>query len=91
MTQVYTKPAPKQKKGYDSFTVTTDKLGSLNSILKLDTPDDVKEYTDMFLEPQKLVYHFNVCTYLLKETDSEKMLDKLKNLDIFPSRRSKAT
>mmetsp|Transcript_3473 Transcript_3473/g.10768 ORF Transcript_3473/g.10768 Transcript_3473/m.10768 type:complete len:291 (-) Transcript_3473:1167-2039(-) len=65
----------------------TDKYDALNKILKLDTPEDVDEYKDVFLEPHRLVHHFNVYSYLLKDTDSGKMRERLENLDDFPIKK----
>ena len=69
----------------DNFT--TDKHDALNKILKLNTDHDVDEYKDMFLEPHKLVHHFNVCRYLLKETDTDKWQNRLKDLNDFPIKK----
>ena len=55
--------------------------------MKLDALEDADEYKDVFLEPHRLVHHFNICRYLLKETDTEKMRERLENLDDFPIKK----
>ena len=70
-----------------SANFTTDRFDALNEILQLETQHDAEPFKDVFLEPHKLVHHFNISTYLLKDVDCQKLQARLEKLDDFPIKK----
>ncbi len=62
-------------------------FNNLNQILKLVDDEDINKYKPMFLEPQKLMNHFYISTYLLKDTEEDRYIKRLDGLKDFPIKK----
>ena len=67
-----------------------DVYKDVRKILSLKNEEEIEKYKDVIINPNKLIDHFNICTYLIKDTPDKKLIERVKELDDFPIKKIEA-